>query len=98
MNRARRIALLVLIVLGLVAGLTLGLFNAEPVTFHYLAGEVEVPLIGLLIAAAFLALALAAVVSAFPLLRQKRKIARLQRELDALRARAKVERQLPPAA
>lgn len=95
MNRAKRIVLLVFAVLVLVVALALGLFNSEPVAFHYLAGEVELPLFALLVASAFVALLLAGLASAVPLMRQKRAITKLRKEVDQLQARLNVERQLP---
>ena len=45
-----RILLLLLVILLLALGATIGYFNAQPVTFDYLLGVWEVPLVGLLVA------------------------------------------------
>lgn len=97
MNRVRKLLLLLLVVAILVAGLSLGLFNSEPVTFDYLAGRIELPLIALMVLSGAVTALACGLISAVPLLRQRRRIARLQKELESLRQRDSVAAKLPTA-
>lgn len=95
MHRFRQAVLVLVVVLVLVGGLSLGLFNSQPVTFDYLAGRVELPLIALMVLSALLAVLLCALVTVYPFLRHKRRAARLQREVERLRQQESVATRLP---
>lgn len=97
MSLIRRLLLLLLIGLVLVTGIAIGLYNAAPVRFDYLAGETELPLIWLLTAVVFLAVLATLLATAVPLLRQKRQIKRLERELRQAREALNVQRNLSTA-
>lgn len=95
MHKLRQAVLVLVVLLALIGGISLGLFNSQMVRFDYLAGEVELPLIALLVIAAIVSLLLAAAVSAVPYLRLRRRVARLQKELDRLRSKDTVASRLP---
>lgn len=94
-HRVRKILALLLVVAILIAGLSLGLFNSDPVTFDYLAGRIEMPLIALMVLSGAVTALACGVISAIPLVRQRRRIARLQKELENLRQRESVATKLP---
>jgi len=96
-NRFRKLVALLLVVAILIAGLSLGLFNSDPVTFDYLAGRIELPLIALLVLSGAVTALACGLISAVPLLRQRRRIARLQKELESMRQRESVASKLPAA-
>lgn len=98
MNLARRLFVVLLIGLVLVTGIAIGLYNSEPVRFDYLAGQAELPLIWLLTAVLAFAIVAALLAAAVPLLRQQRRIRRLERELRQAREALNVQRNLasPP--
>lgn len=94
-HRFRKVIALLLVVAILIAGLSLGLFNSEPVTFDYLAGRIELPLIALMVLSGAVTALACGAISAVPLLRQRRRIARLQKELERLRQRDTAAANLP---
>ncbi len=95
MHRLRKIVVLLVVVAILIAGLSLGLFNSDPVTFDYLAGRIELPLIALMVLSGAVTALACGLISAIPLVRQRRRIARLQKELESLRQRESVAAKLP---
>lgn len=95
MDKLRRIFLLVLLLLVLIAGLCLGLYNGQLVTFDYLAGQVELPLIVLMTVSAVFTLLVAALLAVVPVTRDRRRIARLQKENDRLRQQQTTAANLP---
>lgn len=95
MYKLRQAVIIVLVLLMLVGGLSLGLFNSQMVRFDYLAGQVELPLIALLVLAAVFTLLLAALASTIPYLRLRRRVARLQKDIDRLQQKDVVATRLP---
>lgn len=95
MHSLRRAVIILLVLLMLVGGLSLGLFNSQAVRFDYLAGQVELPLIALLVLAAVFTLLLATLASAVPYLRLRRRVTRLQKEVDRLQQKNAVATRLP---
>ena len=96
-----RLLFFLLVVGAICFGAAFSYYNVAPVTFHYLAGSIEAPLIWLLIGA-FLAGAVAMWLLDLARLfglsreakRQQRQITRLEAELKSLRALPLAE---PPA-
>lgn len=86
------------LVLVLVLGASVGYFNAQPVRFNYLAGEVEMPLIALVIAEFVLAVLLTLLISFSRMLGLKGEIRRLRRQLGSAEAELKTLRDLSAAA
>lgn len=76
-----RIVLLVLLLVMLVLGASVGYFNAQTVSFNYLIGQLELPLIAILIADFLLGVVLALLLVSTRLLRTQREAARLRRQL-----------------
>lgn len=95
MHRLRQAVLILFVILVLVGGLSLGLFNSQAVQFDYLAGRIELPLIALLVLVAVFTLLLAALASATPYVRLRRRAARLKKELDRLQQQESVATRLP---
>lgn len=73
------VSLLLIVAFGL--GLILSYFNWTPVTFNYLAGRVDVPLIALLLSAFALGTLVMGVLSLERFWKLKRESRRLQRQL-----------------
>jgi len=92
-----RLVVIFLLVLGFVLGAAVSYYNGAVVTFHYLAGQVELPLIALLLGAFFagvLVMWLISVARVFGLSRESR---RHQRQIRELEAELKSLRELPLA-
>jgi putative membrane protein len=95
MNTFRRVLGAILITLMLVIGVSVGLFNAQAVQFDYLAGQIELPLIWLLTLVIAFSVLVALAAASVPLLRQRRRIARLERDLQRARDALNTQRNLP---
>jgi uncharacterized membrane protein YciS (DUF1049 family) len=95
MYKLRQAVIIVLVLLMLVGGLSLGLFNSQMVRFDYLAGQVELPLIALLVLSAVFTLLLAALASTILYLRLRRRVSRLQKDLDRVQQKDAVATRLP---
>ena len=92
-----RLLVILLLVAGFCLGAAISYYNASPVTFHYLAGQVELPLIALLLGAFLLGIVVMWMLSlarAFVLSRDSR---RQQRQIRELEAELKSLRDLPLA-
>ena len=76
-----RSALLILLLAMLVLGASIGYFNAKTVSFNYLFGELELPLIAILIADFLFGMILTLIVVSGRLLRTRREVGRLRRQL-----------------
>jgi lipopolysaccharide assembly protein A len=77
-----RVLLLVLLLVMFALGGTIGYFNAQPVRFSYIVGEVEMPLIALLIVEFLVAVALTLLVVLGRMLVLKGEVRRLRRQLQ----------------
>lgn len=95
MHKLRQALLIIVVLLMLIGGLSLGLFNSQAVHFDYLAGQIELPLIALLVLTAIFTLLLAALASVMPYLRLRRRLSRLQKNLDRLQQQENVASRLP---
>ena len=82
------------LVIVLALGISIVFFNAQDVTFHYLAGTIELPLIGLLLFEMFLVALLTLAVCAGRILTLRAEIARLRRSLRDTDSELKTLREL----
>ena len=90
----------VTLLLGIVAfclGAAIGHYNVSAVTFNYLAGQVELPLIALLIAAFLLGVVVMWLLGLARLFVLNRESRRHQRQIRELEAELKSLRELPLA-
>ena len=81
-----RLIIALLLLVGFVLGAAVSYYNGSVVTFHYLAGQVQLPLIALLLAAFLLGLVvmwLLNLARVFVLSRDSRRYQRQIRELEA---------------
>lgn len=93
-----RLLTVLLLVLVFTVGASLGYFNAERVTFHYLFGSVEVR-VAVLIAVSFVVAALLTLaLCGIRMLRLHREIRRLRKQLRDSETELKNLRNLPLAA
>lgn len=76
-----RAVLLILLLVMLVLGASVGYFNAQTVTLNYLIGQVELPLIAILIADFLFGVLLALLLVSARLLRARSEVSRLRRQL-----------------
>ena len=76
-----RTVLLILLLAMLVLGASIGYFNAQTVTFNYLIGQVELPLIAILIADFLFGVVLTLVLVSARMLRARTEVGRLRRQL-----------------
>lgn len=90
-----RILTLILLVLMLGLGISIGYFNAQPITFDYLFGSVTVPLVALVMGEFALAVLLTLLVCSARILGLKREIRRLNRQLRDTEAELRTLRNLP---
>jgi uncharacterized integral membrane protein len=81
--------------LFLVLGASIGYFNAQPVTFNYLAGQLEIPLIALIIGEFVIAVALTLLICFGRILGLKNEIRRLRKQVRDADAELKALRELP---
>lgn len=90
-----RVLLIVLVVVVLGLGASIGYFNAQTIRFDYLAGQVEMPLIALVVVE-FLLVALLTVLVCFGrIFALKSEIRRLRRQLRDADAELKNLRDIP---
>jgi len=90
-----RIVLLVLLVAVLVLGASIGYFNAQSVTFNYLLGEWQIPLIALLIADFAFGILVALAVAAGRILSLRLELRRLRGRVREHEAELRNLRSLP---
>ena len=83
------------ILLVLVIGVAIGFFNAQPVSFNYLAGTLQVPLIALVVGELFLVGAATALLCWARIFGLKGEIRRLRRQLKDAQAELQSLRYLP---
>ena len=90
-----RILIITAIFAVLVFGVAIGFFNAQPVTFNYLAGSVQLPLIALVMGEFFLVALLTVLLCYSRILGLKGEIRRLRRQLKDAQAELQSLRNLP---
>ncbi len=90
-----RILLILLLVVVLCLGASIGYFNAQPVRFNYLAGEIEIPLIALIIGEFVIAVLLTLLACFGRVFALKSEIRRLRKQLRDAEAELKNLRNLP---
>ncbi|TJY62218.1 LapA family protein [Sinimarinibacterium sp. CAU 1509] len=90
-----RIVLLVLLIAVLVLGASIGYFNAQSVTFNYLLGEWQIPLIALLIADFAFGVLIALAVAAARILSLRLEVRRLRGRIRENEAELRNLRNLP---
>lgn len=78
-----------------VAGATIGFFNGQPVRFNYLVGEMELPLIALLVAEFLLVAVLTVALVALRVLSLKTEVRGLRKQLRDAESELKNLRALP---
>lgn len=92
-----RTLVIVALVLFLVLGASIGYFNAQPVKFDYLAGEVEMPLIALVVGEFVLAVLITLLICMGRMLSLKAEIRRLRKQAQGAEAELKALRELSVA-
>jgi uncharacterized integral membrane protein len=92
-----RLVVIVLLVLGFVLGAAVSYYNGTAVTFHYLAGQVELPLIALLLGAFLAGVVVMWLLNLARLFVLSRDIRRHQRQIRDLEAELRSLRALPLA-
>jgi uncharacterized membrane protein YciS (DUF1049 family) len=90
-----RTLIIIALLVMLAVGVAIGFFNAQPVTFNYLAGQIQIPLIGLVMAEFFLVAALTALLCWTRIFGLKGEIRRLRRQLKDAQAELQSLRNLP---
>lgn len=90
-----RILLILLLVVVLCLGASIGYFNAQPVHFNYLVGEMEIPLIGLIVGEFIIAVLLTLLACFGRVFGLKSEIRRLRKQLRDAEAELKNLRNLP---
>lgn len=93
-----RVLLLVLLIAMLVLGASIGYFNAQTVTFNYLLGQWELPLIAILIGDFLFGMLLTLLLVFARLLRARSETGRLRRQLRDAESELRNLRALPVAA
>lgn len=90
-----RIVTLVVLLVILALGASIGYFNAQPVIFNYLFGTAEFPLIAVLIAAFSIGIVLAIAAVAARLLTMRMELGRLRKQLREAEGELRTLRNLP---
>ena len=93
-----RLATLIVLLVILVVGASIGYFNAQPVDFDYLFGTVQFPLIAVMIGAFSLGILLAIGVISGRLLGMRMELGRLRKQLREAEAELRTLRNLPVSA
>jgi len=92
-----RLVVILLLLLGFVLGAAVSYYNGALVTFHYLAGQVELPLIALLLGAFFAGIVVMWLISLARVFGLSRDSRRQQRQIHELEAELQSLRELPLA-
>lgn len=90
-----RVLVIVIILLVLAIGVAIGFFNAQPVSFNYLAGTLQIPLIALVMGEFFLVGALTALLCWARIFGLKGELRRIKRQLKDAQAELQSLRNLP---
>jgi len=90
-----RVLVIGTILLVLALGVAIGFFNAQPVSFNYLAGTLQLPLIALVMGEFFLVAVLTALLCWARIFGLKGEIRRIRRQLKDAQAELQSLRNLP---
>jgi lipopolysaccharide assembly protein A len=90
-----RILLWTVLVMVLCLGVAVGYYNAQRVSFHYLAGSVEIPLIWLLALAIIVSVVVTLLVCASRFIAYQAEIRRLRKQLTGAESELRNLRSLP---
>jgi len=90
-----RVLVIGTILLVLALGVAIGFFNAQPVSFNYLAGTLQLPLIALVMGEFFLVALLTALLCWARIFGLKGEIRRIRRQLKDAQAELQSLRNLP---
>ena len=90
-----RVLIIGAVFLVLALGVAIGLFNAQPVSFNYIAGTLQIPLIVLVMAEFFLVAAVTALLCWARIFGLKGEIRRIRRQLKDAQAELQSLRNLP---
>lgn len=90
-----RVLIIGAVLLVLALGVAIGLFNAQPVSFNYIAGTLQIPLIVLVMAEFFLVAAVTALLCWARIFGLKGEIRRIRRQLKDAQAELQSLRNLP---
>ncbi|HWU68834.1 MAG TPA: LapA family protein [Stenotrophobium sp.] len=90
-----RILIIILLVVVLCLGASIGYFNAMPVTFYYLFGSVQIPLIGLILGVFSIAVLLTLGLTMTRVFSLKSQIRQLRRKLHDNETELRNLRNLP---
>lgn len=90
-----RIVVLVVLLVILVFGASVGYFNAQPVVFNYLFGAAEFPLIAVLIAAFSIGIVLTIAAVSGRLFTMRMELGRLRKQLREAEGELRTLRNLP---
>lgn len=93
-----RLLVLIVLLLVLVLGASIGYFNAQAVQFNYLVGSTQLPLIGVLMLAFALGVALTILAVLARLLSTRIELRRLRRQLREAEGELRTLRNLPVSA
>lgn len=92
-----RILILVVMVIVLCLGASIGYFNAQPVEFYYLIGSIKLPLIALIVGIFLMGVASTLLLTMIRIFGLKGEVRRLRRQLSDAEAELKNLRNLPVA-
>ncbi len=92
-----RVLLSILLIVMLVLGASIGYFNAQMVSFNYLLGEFQLPLIAILIGDFLFGMLLTLMLVSTRLLRSRAEVGRLRRQLRDAESELRNLRALPVA-
>lgn len=90
-----RVLIITILMLVLALGIAIGFFNAQPVTFNYLAGSLQLPLIALVMGEFFLVALLTALLCWARIFGLKGEIRRVRKQLKDAQAELQSLRNLP---
>ena len=90
-----RLLIIAVLLAVLIFGVAIGFYNATPVTFDYLAGQLQVPLIGLVLGEFVLVALLTLLICGARILSLRGEIRRLRRQIKDAQAELQSLRNLP---
>lgn len=90
-----RTLFLITLVLMLVLGVAVGYFNAQPVSFNYLAGSIQLPLVVLVVGEALIVALLTLAMASIKLFKLMAEIRRLKRQVKDHQGELAALRNLP---